>query len=168
MTTKPLLFLNIDGVLTSARTYALADFATSPHELDPVALSLLAALCQATGARVIISSAWVAHYTSAEAWVQLFKGLGHDIPVVDVVTKAERYADRGTALRKHVERAGNPAYVVLDDGLALEGLAANWVQVDRRVGLGVDDAVAVLRKIAPGCRYLERLEYLATQFSSES
>lgn len=118
---KPLLFLNIDGVLTSARTYALADFATGPHELGPVAVALLAALCQAADARVIISSAGVAHYTSAEAWVQLFKGLGHDIPVVDVVTKAERCADRGAALRKHVERAGAPAYVVLDDGPALGG-----------------------------------------------
>lgn len=83
--TKPkfeVIFLDIDGVLNSTRTYLAAggwphDLSQENHpKFDWVAIKLLQRFCKITGAKVVISSTWRSCFT----WERL--GEYFDLPTI--------------------------------------------------------------------------------------
>lgn len=57
MTTGPIVFLDVDGVLNSHGSW-IALGAPSKGGLDPVAVGLVRKLCDETDARIVLSSTW--------------------------------------------------------------------------------------------------------------
>jgi hypothetical protein len=51
----PIIFLDIDGVLNN---YGSITAFGSPHEFDPVSVSLMRRLCDEAGAKIVVASAW--------------------------------------------------------------------------------------------------------------
>lgn len=56
MSLRPLLFLDIDGVLNNQGSAMV--LGSPSHVFDPVSVGLVDLLCEQTGARIVISSAW--------------------------------------------------------------------------------------------------------------
>jgi hypothetical protein len=160
MNQTPLLLVNVDGVLTSARTYLLGDSKHHRH-LDPVAVGLLATIAQAAGARVVMATAWVAMYPTAAEWVELFKGVGYDINIVDVISDEEwMRSDRLEAIRKRIDTEN---YVLLIDDI-VETPDLHAVQVNSRAGLGIEEVVSALKFLAPHSPLLSETESMMSQF----
>lgn len=136
--TAPLrvLFLDIDGVLNSARTcLALGGI---PHDLraedvarlDPVALSLLRGLCRAAGLSVVVSSTWrITHH-----WDAIGRALG--LPTMGA-TPRSRTGFRGDEVRAWL--ADHPEvldWAILDDDSDFHrDQVARFVRCDGQEGL---------------------------------
>lgn len=134
----PVIFVNVDGVLTSARTY-WAKFPMKGSQearvIDRAALSILAEFRARTKARVVMASAWSNFLLkSPEAWVEFFKQLGYDIPVVAMLPMPK--GDRTWAEEMDEFMADKPGveYVLFEDDPELQD-HPRVVAVDAHVGL---------------------------------
>ncbi len=158
MSLAPLVFLNVDGVLTSARTY-LQERDEPAQQLDPVAIGLVALLCKEIGAQVVMATAWVNMFSTPTSWVALFHGMGYDVPVIDVIPSEEWLGSgRIAAIQK---RAGLAPFVLLDDD-RYDDLPS--VEVNAITGLGAADIADALRYLAPGSELFKKAESFGTKF----
>jgi hypothetical protein len=128
------IYLDIDGVLCSARTNLGLDFAVSSwQDWDPVGTEALIKVCEFSGAQIVISSSWrlgIQHYGpnsdgSYSALAQNLKNynlemyLHKDWKTKDYVSRAEC---RGEEIKEHAERNNVIDYVILDnDSDMIEG-----------------------------------------------
>lgn len=110
-----ILFLDIDGVITSARANGFRDF-------DPFAVHCITWACKEAGYRIVLSSTWrFADYDVQDFWQEIFDGLFHDDwRTPDKTRKLEngiwiakiRGDDVAAWLEKHPEVT---EYIILDD-----------------------------------------------------
>lgn len=166
--TAPLLFVNVDGVLTSARTYWNRK-GGHRERIDPVTLQLLEHFCNEMGAEVVMASAWSNMFcTSPAAWRNFFATFGVTIPVVQLLTMPSRrdghtWADE---MEMFMAMFPNRPYVLFEDDPD-EADRPNLIEVDAQVGLTTANLEAAARLLAPGCRVAEELASLNKAFSRD-
>lgn len=92
MSEAPKVFADIDGVFNHARLYAALAArrgTTTPVDwLDPVCLARMNTVCDATGAELVISSAWPSYVGGLDAVVTILRAAGLTAPVVGATPEA--------------------------------------------------------------------------------
>lgn len=135
---SPLAFVNVDGVLTSARTYwvnAPAAGDSRGRVIDRAALAILAEFCARTKARVVMASAWSNFmFKTPEAWVAFFKELGYDIPVVAMLAMPSGSRTWADEMDEFMAAYPGVEHVLFEDDPALQG-HPRVITVDAHVGL---------------------------------
>lgn len=150
------LFLDIDGVLNSTRTWVA--FGGLPHEFKPglprfdlVAIGMLRRIVRAAGAQVVLSSAWRTTHTPEEAAAAL------GLPIVSSTPVGRCAWGRGQEIAEWLrDHAGEvEAYCILDDDADMlpeqrpyfvqtsghEGLTyANAARVAELLGVSIHDS----------------------------
>ncbi|MDO8415178.1 MAG: HAD domain-containing protein [Agitococcus sp.] len=162
---SPLLFVNVDGVLTSARTY-WRDHTHVRDALDPVALQLLQKFCKETKLTVVIASVWSGFMPTAEQWRAEFKHAKLDIPVVDVLALPKNGVPCWPTLVESYmqERPGIPYALLIDDAVAKN---KDWVvHVNALTGLTTVELLKVATLLVPGTRVVSELTSLNRAFKS--
>ena len=164
--TKPLLFVNVDGVLTSARTYwKPSNDGGRGARLDPVALSILEQFCVEMDAEVVMASAWSGMFCNSPAeWRNFFAEMGVKIPVVQMLDLDGRsWAD---GMDDFMVMFSNRPHVLFEDDPAEAGRPF-VVDVDAQVGLTTVDLEKAANMLAPGCKVAVELARLNKAFSPE-
>lgn len=126
-----IIFLDIDGVLNHHKFYKVKDpniikiLELNLH-LDPRSVKLLNAICEATGAKIVLSSTWRRHQ-SLEVAREIFKRKGFEGEIIDKtpdLTKDNPDFVRGNEILKWIKLnealLGNDyknykEYAILDD-----------------------------------------------------
>jgi len=116
--TSPVIFLDVDGVLNSWDWHDRR--ADKRQEIDPEAVDQLHTLCFASGAVVVVSSAW---RIPRKPWLQLLRVLRKaHIPVIGrtpttvVEDPSTPYEGRGNEVKAWRDDYGHSGpYVILDD-----------------------------------------------------
>jgi hypothetical protein len=154
-----IIALNVDGVLTNARTYfAQRKGSGAAGAIDPVALAMLEKFCQITGAEVIMATSWTEmFYPTVDAWKALFKSKECDIPVIDVLRRPEGSADWIDVTRDYMETHGISNYALLVDDPTQPG-QSRVIKTDARYGLTVAELSAAASMLAPNSKLVEELE----------
>jgi hypothetical protein len=156
---RPIVFLDIDGVLNSKQWYAQAasrkeernsqpstDRGLLERSIDPACIQRLNRLLQRTGAVVIVSSSWRKKHELSEI-VSLIKARGFCGEVIGVTPSDEGTLSRGgeitSWLKTNVPRG--VAYVAVDDE-AVTGLPPEVVVVTSKdTGLTDEDVERAIR-----------------------
>ncbi|MFC5507591.1 HAD domain-containing protein [Bosea massiliensis] len=130
----PILFLDFDGVVVTRKQ---AD-AAHRNFLCPDKVAMVKALCDRTGARVVISSTWRVSHDCRDALAAA--GLGPTYLFDDWATPLDVDCDddvsaRGLEIAQHVQANKIDRYVILDDMPVLKSQAARHVQPDPTVGI---------------------------------
>lgn len=144
-----ILFLDVDGVLNCAPYFKTAEtprntktFAQGIPPFEPYRVLLVHRICEATGARVVVSSSWRLH---EEALEQVKAMLG-DL-YLDKTIRLARHEDRHAEIREWLGSSMQPGmdpikYAILDDDLcAGEGHGDNFFKTEWE-GDGLNDEIA--------------------------
>jgi len=131
MTTQPLIFLDVDGVLNTGGKSSL-------HQTDRSRLLLLADLVNSTGGKIIVSSHW---RTKPLLRSRLVRHLGTVGLTVSGWTPQLKQHEpkRRDEIRSYLRRLPSPVppFVILDDIADAGQLRDNWVIV--KAGLKAGD-----------------------------
>jgi len=153
------LFLDVDGVLNSARFFATQKLARDlrPRDFDPYKVLLVHRICEATGARVVVSSSWRLGAESLERVKEVVGDL-----YLDKTPRHANYDDRHAEIREWLEShpeycTSNPSscppfraaclgmhhrYAILDDDLvASHGHGVSFFKTEW-YGDGLTDEIA--------------------------
>lgn len=127
----PIVFLDIDGVLNSEDFYRRHDPIPSPP-LDPVAIARLDRLCAASGAAVVLSTAWRGE-PRLLGWL---RERGFHGVIIGQTPRLGR-VERGDEIAAWLNRHGPPdaPFVILDDWDDMGRLRPRLVQTDQLFGL---------------------------------
>lgn len=154
------IFLDIDGVLNDHMPHA-----NGYCGIDPAKVAILNRVVDATGARLVISSAWRymlhggAMTREGFRYLLLVHGLSRGAVVEGYTVPDEHTPGRGEQIDRWLSRAGDGSpYVVLDDGSPSDGSCGTdltdslarchgerWIRVDGSVGLTEADAGRAIR-----------------------
>lgn len=149
------VFLDIDGVLNSMRFLSAFDALATYNEwkhpwIDITAVGHLNLILKATGACVVISSAWrrlcdldalTTHLKNHNLEGQVI-GATPDLTHLD---RGDRPLWRGDEIEHWVRTSPRKVdFVILDDGRDMGHLAHRLVQTDSAVGLTYDDALRAI------------------------
>lgn len=126
---RRILFLDIDGVLNSVRTYiafgSYPDRLTPEHvaALDPVALGLIRRMCASAGVSIVLSSSWRVDHR----WSDVGQAL--DLPIIDA-TPCLPFS-RGEEIATWLSRNQDvSAYAIVDDiPDMLDGQRSRFVKI---------------------------------------
>jgi hypothetical protein len=156
---RPIVFLDIDGVLNSEQWYAhgascneVPNWQPSTHRsllersIDPACVQRLNRLLQRTGAVVVVSSSWRKEHQLSEI-VSIIEAKGFCGEVIGVTPSDDGTLSRGGEiarwLKENVPRG--VAYVAVDDGVET-GLPADVVVVTSKdTGLTDEDVERAIR-----------------------
>lgn len=160
MSEAPKVFADIDGVFNHARLYAALAArrgTTTPVDwLDPVYLARMNTVCDATGAELVISSAWPSYVGGLDAVVTILRAAGLTAPVVGATPEANPLPledphrtrkGRGYEIRAWLRahpRVTN--YAIVDDLKLTRVDWSRFVRTDLAVGFTDADA-AKLRRV---------------------
>lgn len=139
------LFLDIDGVLNSHRTFAAwgtghrSGVVGSAEALDPIAVGLVRNIVRAAGAVIVLSSSWRILYRFDRLAAVL------DLPIVAETTHSLAAAGnriRGAEIQQWLdENPGVESYAIVDDDSdMLPHQLARFVKTDFKNGLDWDRA----------------------------
>lgn len=135
---KPLIFLDFDGVLNTFATWGLYP---SEKALDPDKIARVRALCHSCDAEVVISSAWRHVHSLEELRHMLHRrgGLEEDLVIGVTPEWASRsHTDRGLEIQKWLRdnKREECPFVILDDlhSGVFKGLESNHVQTTLKSG----------------------------------
>ena len=164
----PLIFLDVDGVLNN---YGSITAFGSPHEFDPVSVHLLRRLCDESGAKIVIASAWrPKEQGQLDSLVRSLSRCGASelakfiIGYTDTLISGVRGAEIAKWRRdnKHVG-----PYVIFDDDSDFFP-DQPIVQTSQGRGFGLCEYVRGLELIAPLSRDIERLkEYVGMKLGGQ-
>lgn len=166
------IFLDIDGVLNSHDDVN----ASGIYSINQDAMQRLNRIVEATGAELVISSAWRYMIRGGAMTIAGFRyllmthGLKPSVQIHGCTVSDEEIGDRGQQIAEYLQAYGPRPYVVLDDGsetpqgeaptmteALLRQHAERWVLVDGSRGLDdacADQAIALLALPLP--EYQER------------
>lgn len=128
---QPVLFLDIDGVLNTTRSFIYVKQSNLPIDtLDPVACSLLKYIQEETDCKIVISSTW----RILSSLEEISKAVG--IKVTDKTPEINS-RHRGTEIDLWMQQNYYPPkYVILDDDSdMLESQMSNFVKTEFNEGL---------------------------------
>lgn len=146
MTSRKVLFLDIDGVLNSTRTAAAWGYYPlgfdNMQAFDGTALQLVRQLCTKGGVQVVLSSSWRLFFTAK----QVADGL--NLPVVDT-TPCFLHDVRGTEIAAWLsENPDVTHYVIVDDSAdMLKSQQDAFVQTNPDNGLSWENIMAICRRL---------------------
>lgn len=147
--TRPVLFLDIDGVLNGHDYEPKA----KSNKIRPSCVEVLNAIIAATDCAIVISSAWRYMVIMGEMTVRAFEYLlrSHGVHAIDRVigvTEADgeslQLLERVKQIKRYVEAHEVEHYVVVDD-LDLSHPGFPFYQTEGTVGLTPEDGVALIR-----------------------
>lgn len=139
-----IIFTDWDGVLI--RLPPNGDY-DPDSAVDSEAVKHLNILCQLSGAKVVVSSAW-RHDRSVEELDALLRSWGFRFHVLDKAPSHGGDKDRGADILEWIDQSPKPveAFVILDDEVTdLQPLAKHLVHVKADVGLQFHDVQAALQ-----------------------
>lgn len=167
----PVLFVNVDGVLTSARTYWVKQEGNGRHEskvIDKAALSILAMFCERTNAQVVMASAWSAFMMkSPVAWRLFFEELGYPLPVVDMLPVPREGRTWADEMDGFMAAYPDTPHVLFEDDPALQN-HPRVIPVDAQVALSTVDLQKAAELLEPGSELAKELGSLNKSFSCEA
>ncbi len=155
--TPPVIFLDVDGVLVTARYGRLhpgrrcCRDARAKHGyavFDPQCVSALNCLCGATGAQLVISSTWRLFFRGISHLRHVLDEQGVDGEIIGVTPALDSVeAERGDEILQWLEHHPVERYVILDDEDHFwpDSLRARWIQTDFERGLGTTEVLATIR-----------------------
>lgn len=126
------IFLDIDGVITSARTGWM--------NMDIYAINFLRWVCKCSGAKVVISSTWRYDHPQ-EFWLPIWEEFLHpdwNTPALAANWGNNKYegVKRGSEIQKWLDRHPGTHYLILDDDAdMLPEQKPNFIQCDSMNGL---------------------------------
>jgi hypothetical protein len=136
------LFLDIDGVLNSARSclasrgYPLTLEPSHLEKFDWVAVALVRRICETTGAKIVLSSMWRLHLPHD----QIGKAL--DLPIIDATPYLGVHRGHEIAAWLARQQPAPERYAIVDDdGDMLPEQMSCFVHTDGREGLTYANAV---------------------------
>lgn len=134
----PVVFVNIDGVLTSTRSYWANPRADIREVLDPIACKLLSRFCTAAGASLVLASQWSRIY-SIEVLEARFKALGADFKIEGALGADRKFGEPRQSweeqMHSYMTARPNTPYVLAID-LSDENRGSKHVTaVDVQIGL---------------------------------
>ncbi len=130
----PIIFSDFDGVVVTRKQADL-----SPRNfLCPDKVGMVKALCDRTGARIVVSSTWRVSHDCRDALAAA--GLGPNYLFDDWATPLDVDCDddvstRGLEIAQHVQVNNIDHYVILDDMPVLKNQGDRHVQPDPTVGI---------------------------------
>lgn len=147
------IFLDVDGVLNSARSCLAFKGYPFPDEgpghgwekLDPIAVSMLDRVCRKTGAVCVLSSSW--RIGADEAWLKKFG----DYLGVSIIDKTSEYyvqgEVRGNQIQQWLDGHSEVTHwaILDDDSDMLPGQAENFVKVNHRDGFSYQNNLDLIR-----------------------
>lgn len=166
-----MLFVNTDGVLTSAGNYWLKDSRKSSKAsamLNPLAIRLLAQFCEEMGANVVMATAWEGFMPKPEQWRDCFREVaGVEVPVVGLLS-SDYDGNKSWAAKMDDYMRGYQGwpYVLLEDDPAPEN-NPRVINVNAQTGLTTVDLQAAAEMLAPGCDVAKELASLNKSFSPD-
>lgn len=168
--TKPVIFLDFDGVLNSLRS-TLALGGCGERQFDPVAVGLVSRLAEATDAAVVVSSAWRIG-NDVLGLRAILSGYSVKLAqrVIDVTPRG--FNGRGAEIADWL--ASNPhqhnrSFVIVDDDAdMLDGQLPHFVQTRHRDGFGVPEYLRALAIIAPDHKDCTQLAWYSTDRPTSS
>lgn len=146
---KRILFLDVDGVLTSNRCYWAFDKGIKPlwDTWDPVALAVLHKVCE-TGVRLVISSTWRLHKEELDVKLNQH-GLMQYLEMPDWCTPhlPDAKIQRGTEIKTYLDAHPEiKSYRILDDDVdILEDQQKKFIQTDSMNGMQDEAILKLLR-----------------------
>jgi hypothetical protein len=163
----PVLFLDIDGVLNSARWFSARGGPDTPdgltreeHQIDPAAVAVLNRILDATGAKVVVSSTWRLLHTPA-AIHRILRRRGFAGKIIGRTPNLSASAPYGEArgheieawLTAHDRASSTPSPIcIVDDDADMAHLAPFLVKTSFQDGLTeahVERCVALLGGARP-------------------
>lgn len=148
---KPLLFLDIDGVLNSVKFMELGTmWGSSLESLDPIACERLERVLAATGAEIVLSSAW-RHSTSPELMERYLHKRGcpsarvidrtpfnSEMPVRAGTKRPRHECERGLEIQHWLDThpAHDRAFAIVDDSEDMAHLRSKLIRTSWQTGLG--------------------------------
>lgn len=132
--TRPVLFLDFDGVLNSGAWFRAGD--RGPDDLDPAAVAILNDIVDCTDCSVVVSSTWRLLHPLTELRRILGNhgyrfGLRDQTPELSSVEQDRRGAEIAAWLHAHP----TPRFAILDDDNDMGPLAHKLVQTSFATGL---------------------------------
>lgn len=128
--TKPILFLDIDGVLATHKQYMMnrkkfwdkneiAKDLRIPYPFDPKCVKIFNEILDATGADIVLSSDWREHWNLNDLdLIFKFNGVNKspiDITTNEVASFGNQTMNRAFQIGEYIERKNITNYVVIDD-----------------------------------------------------
>ena len=169
---RPIVFLDIDGVLNTSKNYEeweeamresgkAVTFASSPDDslvhllFDPALVNRLNTLTEDTGAEIVVSSSWRNLYSDFDDLVSVLRSVGVLAPIIDrTLSRGFGRGERGDQVAEWIrENEFEGPFVCLDDGDDFEAVWDNFVHVNPSKGLTLDDVYRAY-KILGGVDYL--------------
>lgn len=136
--TERIIFLDIDGVLTSFRAH---------EQLDRSCVALLDDLADATGARLVLTSSWRDRFGLDETARRL-AGAGLRTSLVAAVPALPLHTRSDEITQFLAGQEAPTTFVILDDVSVERRLIPHLVLVDEFVGLTPTDVAAAQRILA--------------------
>lgn len=132
---RPLLFLDIDGVLNTSAFRRMH----GRHVVDPILVARLNEILRRTGAAVVITSSWRIDLQLTEI-VQVLVEAGFLMPICIIDVTPRLHTPRSGEIQRWIDRhPGFGPVAILDDD-HLDGLSQLQVRTDWQDGLTDDDA----------------------------
>lgn len=166
-----MVFVNTDGVLTSAANYWLDDRkgGKATDNLNPLAIRLLAQFCQRIGANVVMATAWEGFMPRPEQWRDAFREIaGVEVPVVGLLSSD--YLDNSswaTKMDLYMRGYEGWPYVLLEDDPVPEN-NPRVINVNAQTGLSTADLQKAAEMLAPGSEVALDLAKLNRSFSADA
>lgn len=153
-------FVNVDGVLTNAKTY----WAGGPEAHDKIDRGVLAALakfCRKLDVKVVIASSWSIN-PNAQAWQAMFAACGVDLPVTDALPlkNFDWFSDAENYMQAHP----GADWVLFEDHPEHLSPCGQHIAVDAMVGLTTSDLYRAALVLAPESSVAADLAGLAKSF----
>lgn len=119
-TPEKIIFLDIDGVLTTTRTTAAEEQGLIPTQFDPLAIAMLNQMCKEIPAKIVIASSWLMFGNDPVkgACASLAKaGLKPECFHHDWCIDASSSSERGASIDRWCAAHGTDTkdYVIFDD-----------------------------------------------------
>lgn len=152
---KPVLFLDIDGVLNSRwwATQSKHSHGTDAAALDPACCALLRGVLDATGAGVVLSSSW-RHVVTLDGMAGLLAQRG--CPGVRFIGATPEWVSRGETIVRGFESRGHEIrawlsehpecerFAIVDDDREARHASRRFVRTDPEVGLTPRDCARLV------------------------
>lgn len=145
---RPLIFLDIDGVLNNHATIAASKGSDSSlHSIDPACQARLQAFIDETQAEVVLSSTWRLFDNAREAlrdiglsWIGMTPDLNRLPDANGLWTEKPRSSEILAWLHAHPECANRPTFIIDDDGDARVWDHPNVVFIHTQFSTGLTDS----------------------------
>lgn len=142
-----IIFLDIDGVLSSEIFFTNNYYKQNKGFIDPIALDKLILLLNENNYKIVLSSSWrmdsvfstLEYFKTANFGVNkgiLMKLEPYLVGVTPFIVKNNKHLSRGTEIQKFIEENNIKNYVILDDDEdMLESQKNNFIHIDNYYGI---------------------------------